>query len=322
MSLELNNLRITKLTILQDRAHLFKKVREFFEKRSVLEVDCPALSRYTNISRHIDIFSVSDPGHPNRFLFSSPEHPMKRLLCQGIGDIYQMSHVFRLGEVGHLHNPEFTMVEWYRLKLNFQELISETLDFINLFLGDLEISKNTYHKLFQDHLGLCPSKNSLADFKNYAIKHNLSTPEYLKDWDKDTLLQFLMSFKIEPELGKDKLDVVFDYPATQASLSKIATSEYGNVAKRFEIYYKGVELANGYEELLDYSEQKSRFEQENQDRINDGKKALPLDILFIEDLKKGLPQCCGVAVGFDRLLMLRHNLQKISDVLPFSWNQN
>lgn len=274
---------------------MLAKARAFFEERNVLEVDTPALSPESSVDAHIDVMTVDGMG----YLHTSPEYRMKRLIADGIGDIYQMGHVYRHEELGPLHNPEFTMVEWYRMGAEYKNFIEETLTFIRLFLGDLPTTYITYKEALETY--------STGPVSKYH-------PE-ADSWDIDTQLQLLMTFEVEPHLGKNCLCVLDRFPASQAALSQIKDG----VAERFEIYYNGIELANGYHELTDPIEQRKRLLDANQKRLALGKKTLPMDELFIQALERGLPDCCGVAVGFDRLLMLQLNKSTIADILPFPW---
>ena len=255
------------------------------------------------------------------YLHTSPEYGMKRLLASGIGDIFQISHVFRQEETGPLHNPEFTMVEWYRLNLTFPELIEETLKFVQLFLGDLPISYIRYRDALLHYAGIDYMSTLPNDLLACAQKHALDLPPDAISWDKDTLLQLLTTFLVEPHLGKDQLHVLYDYPASQAALAKTKQVEDEAVASRFEIYYKGIELANGYDELTNPQEQRKRLEQASQARLAAGKDPLKIDENFLSALESGLPDCCGVAVGFDRLMLLRHGKETLREVLPFTWDE-
>lgn len=309
----------SKISILKDRAALLGKARAFFAERGVLEVDCPAISHASPIDLHIDVMTVSVNQSETGYLHTSPEYGMKRLLALGMGDIYQISHVYRAGEFGPLHNPEFTMAEWYRLGITFSELIEETLEFICLFLGDLPTSYLRYRDALIHYAGIDYIDASCSELLACAEKHALGLPNDAKTWDKDTLLQLLVSFLVEPHLGKDRLDVLYDFPSTQAALARTKELDEEKVAMRFEVYYKGIELCNGYHELTDPIEQRNRLEQSVQARIAAGKDPLKIDEHFLRALEKGIPDCCGVAVGFDRLMLLRHNKDNLQDVLPFTW---
>lgn len=297
---------------------MLSKVRDFFRERGVLEVDTPLLSPYAPIDLHIDVMSVDCGDHETGYLHTSPEYAMKRLLSMGCGDIFQLGHVFRKGERGPLHSPEFTMAEWYRVGFTFEQMIEETLDFIELFLGPQEREEISYRDALKRYVGIdyvsCDQESIYA--RAQELELNLASDA--REWDKDTLLQCLMSFCVEPHLGKDKLCVLRDYPASQAALAQTVERNGELVAERFEIYYRSIELANGYHELTNAAEQERRLKEANAKRMAQGKDSLPIDVEFLEALRQGLPDCCGVAVGFDRLMMLRQNMPSIHAILPTS----
>lgn len=302
---------------------MLQSARTFFQDRDVLEVDCPALSSAAPIDLHIDVMKVHLKTGQLAYLHTSTEYGMKRLLAAQIGDIYQISHVFREGEIGPLHNPEFTMAEWYRIGFSFEEMIDETLDFIRLFLGNLSKQSMSYRQTLLEFLGIDYTTLSSYQLFQYAQEHHLNLPEDGKNWDSDTLLQLLITFLVEPQLGKDHLFVLSDFPPTQAALAKTITDAGGQrVACRFEVYYKGIELANGYHELTDPIEQRRRFEEGNRARLQAGKDPLKIDEKLLNALDEGLPDCCGVAVGFDRLMLLKVGQNHIKNVIPFSWEES
>lgn len=304
-----------RLSFLRDRALMLAFARDFFAKRKILEVDCPILTRAASIDAHIDLMPALYLGSETRYLHSSPEYGMKRLLSEGLGDIYQLSHVFRDGEFGQKHNPEFCMAEWYRLNSSFEEMMAETVDFIRLFLGDLPFKIYSYRNLFKeigiDYLNV--SNQDLLDFLGSNVYPEIDIE------DKDALLNLILGNFIEPKLGFNELALLAYYPHSQAALAKTTLRDNEFVALRFEVYYQGVELANGYQELLDAKEQRKRFLESNQYRKKLGKSELPIDEDFLKALEKGLPECCGVAVGFDRLMMLRHQVNSLSEIIPFDW---
>ncbi len=315
----MNTSRESKISILKDRAALLGKARAFFAERGVIEVDCPALSHASPIDLHIDVMAVAVNKTEIGYLHTSPEYGMKRLLSLGLGDMYQISHVFRAEEFGPLHNPEFTMAEWYRLGIPLTQLIEETLEFIRLFLGALPANYLRYRDALFHYAGIDYVDAPCSQLLECAKKHEISLPQDAGTWDKDTLLQLLVTFLVEPHLGKERLDILYDFPSTQAALSQIKELDDERVAMRFEVYCKGIELANGYHELTDPLEQRTRLDQAIQARITAGKDPLKIDEHFLEALEIGIPDCCGVAVGFDRLILLRHNKDTLRDVLPFDW---
>jgi lysyl-tRNA synthetase class 2 len=251
------------------------------------------------------------------FLHTSPEYAMKRLLAAGMPDIYQLSHVYRKNESGHLHNPEFTLVEWYRKNVSFLPFVEETLDFLRLFLGPIPFVMKTYEETFLQYTGINPFLTTLDELLSFATK-KISLPE--TTWDIDSLLSLILTHVIEPELGKDQFYILYHFPASQAALSQVIEHKGKKVAERFEVYFQSMELANGYHELIDPIEQKKRLLQANIDRKSLGKETYPVDEKFILSLQN-LEDMYGVAVGFDRLMMLRHKKSTISSILPFSWEE-
>jgi lysyl-tRNA synthetase class 2 len=308
-----------RISILRDRAFMLERARLFFKERGVIEVDCPLLTTNASIDVHIDLIPALYNGSQTRYLHSSPEYGMKRLLVEGIGDCYQLAHVFRDGEYGRKHNPEFMMAEWYRLNALFEPFVHETLDFMRLFLGPLDAEVVTYREAFEKYLGINPFAASEDELIALLNQHEISFHASLMEEGKDAILNVLIGVLIEPHLGKDQLTVLQFYPASQAALAKTREHQGDLVACRFEVYYQGVELANGYDELADAKEQRLRLMESNEGRVFFGKSSLPLDEAFLAALEKGLPPCCGVAVGFDRLMMLRNQANSLADVISFDW---
>ncbi len=306
---------MSRLSRLKDRAQMLAAARAFFSARGVLEVDVPIMGRGAAIDVNIDLIPAIYSKTDRYYLHSSPEYGMKRLLAEGMGDIYQLSHVFRDGETGSRHNPEFTMAEWYRIGISFEEMAAETVDFARLFLGDLPSDTISYREAIQRYTGIDYVKATDDDLRRYLA--TLGTED--READRDALLNYIIGIAVEPHLGQDSLTVLAYYPATQAALAMIQQRGDEPVAERFELYHRGVELANGYHELTDPAEQRRRFFQDNEERAAKGKERLPIDERFLEALQRGLPDCCGVAVGFDRLMMLRHQAVSLSDVIPFAW---
>ncbi len=315
MSLASTNL-FTTAALLSHRAEMLAAVRSFFAERRVLEVDCCSLQRAPSLDSNVEAIETAVSENETGYLHTSPEFSMKKLLSQGIGDIYYLGHVFRKGELGRLHNPEFTMIEWYRLNMPYESFIEETCSLIMLFLGELPIRRLSYRKAMQEHAGIDPEDNS---FPGAAERLGISLPSDTSQWSRDDWLHLFMSHAVEPKLGDGELTVLFDYPPSQAALSTIVEKEGRQVAERFEIYHRGIELSNGYHELADSAEQRRRFEEENLARQARGKAPYPLDEDFLASLERGLPDCCGVSIGFDRLMLLRHKLDSIHEILPFSW---
>ena len=312
------SLKSSRLHILRDRAAMLARSRAFFADRNILEVDCPLLSASASVDAHIDLITTS-PYTGTRFLHSSPEYGMKRLLSEGIGDIFQLSHVFRDGECGSWHNPEFMMAEWYRVGMEFPNLIEETLDFIRLFLGELSAEKISYRDALKQHAQIDYLTASMEELHACLVQKEFAQLSTEISNDKDDLLNLILGNLVEPHLGKEGLCVLYHYPATQAALAQKRLLGDEEVAERFEVYYKGVELANGYHELTHAAEQRKRLLESNILRTQMSKQPLPIDENFLKALEKGLPDSCGVAVGFDRLMMLRHRTQTLEAILPFGW---
>lgn len=296
------------------------KARMFLVEQGVMEVDCPILTSGASVDAHIDLIPAVYHRKCTRYMHSSPEYGMKRLLSEGIGDIFQISHVFRDGESGSKHNPEFTMAEWYRVGIPFSQMIDETVDFIRLFLGPLPHTTITYRDALKKYAGFDYVNMEASDLVEFMKLRQIDFYPDAVEEGKDALLNIILGALVEPNLGQDELCALAYYPASQAALAKTALQEGALVAERFEVYYQGVELANGYHELTDSKEQRKRFIEANQHRLHLGKTELPIDEFFLAALEKGLPDCCGVAVGFDRLMMLRHKRKVLSDVMPFVWD--
>jgi lysyl-tRNA synthetase class 2 len=304
------------LSLLLARADLLAKIRDFFWQRKVLEVDCPALSPTAPIDPHIDVMRVC-LNDKIGYLHTSPEYRMKRLLSYGIKDIYQLSHVFRDHEFGRWHNPEFTMLEWYRIDWSLEQIIRETLELLQMALGNLPIHTYTYREAFAQATKIDCDTCGMQELLDCLKAHKMQISD--ASWDRDALMQLVMSSVVEPTLDPHDLTVITDFPKEQAALAKTRLVDQKLVACRFEVYYKTVEIANGYQELTDPQENKLRIKEANQTRILMGKEALPIDEKFIQDL--ALPSCCGVALGFDRLLALKHGLNNLKPILPFAWDE-
>lgn len=309
-----------KLSILRDRSTMLAAARQFFYDRGLTEVDCPLITREASVDAHIDLITTNH-STGKRFLHSSPEYGMKRLLVDGIGDIFQLAHVFRQEETGSKHNPEFMMAEWYRLGFTFEEMINETLEFMRVFLDNVPSSVITYQEAFLRYADIDPFKSDEKELLSILRKHNIPLYNGVEQENKDNLLNLILGMLIEPNLGENELVALAYYPSTQAALAKTQLRPEGLVAERFEVYYHGIELANGYHELADSKEQRKRLAVANLERLALGKETLPPDEEFLKALERGLPDSCGVAVGVDRLMMLRHNKREISEIMPFGWHE-
>lgn len=305
---------------LRQRAQLIAQIRDFFQQRNVLEVDTPAMSHATVTDIHLDTFQTEfvGPGYADGktlYLMTSPEFHMKRLLAAGSGSIYQIAKAFRNEENGRYHNPEFTMLEWYRVGFDHHQLMDEMDQLLQQVLLTGEAERMTYQQAFLTVLKVCPLEATLCELKAVASTLGLSDiaePET----DRDTLLQLLFSVGVEPVIGQQVPAFVYDFPASQAALAKVNPND-PRVAERFEVYFKGIELANGFHELDDSQEQRKRFEQDNEKRLEMGLTAQPIDEHLIAALEAGLPPCAGVALGIDRLIMLALQLKHIDQVTAF-----
>ncbi|MCQ1059381.1 elongation factor P--(R)-beta-lysine ligase [Photobacterium sp. ZSDE20] len=308
------------LAQLKQRAAILAMIRHFFAQREVLEVDTPAMSQATVTDIHLHTFQTTfvGPGFADGqqlYLMTSPEFHMKRLLAAGSGPIYQVCKSFRNEESGRFHNPEFTMLEWYRPDFDHHALMDEMDDLLQLVLGSGPAERMTYQQAFIDVLGVCPLEGSMAALKSVAAHLGLADiaePEQ----DRDTLLQLLFSVGVETKIGQQVPAFVYDFPASQAALAQINPQD-SRVAERFEVYFRGVELANGFHELSDGDEQLSRFEADNCKREEMGLAPQPIDMRLIEALRAGFPDCAGVALGVDRLIMLSLGVDHIDQVSAF-----
>ncbi len=305
---------------LQQRATIVRSIREFFFQRGVLEVDTPAMSHATVTDVHLDTFKTQfiGPGYADGrelYLMTSPEFHMKRLLAAGSGSIYQLCKAFRNEENGRFHNPEFTMLEWYRVGYDHHQLMDEMDELLQQVLDCEAATRLTYQQAFLEVLGVCPLQSSMDRLKAVAAQLGLSDiadPEQ----DRDTLLQLLFSIGVESKIGQKAPAFVYDFPASQAALAKINPDD-SRVAQRFEVYFQGIELANGFYELDDAVEQQNRFEADNQKRQQMGLKPQPIDHHLLAALSSGLPDCAGVALGVDRLIMLALGAEHIDHITAF-----
>lgn len=305
------------------RARLNAAFREFFAHRGVLEVETPVLSRAGNTDPNIASFALEFSGRTDgaprrRWLRTSAEFPMKRLLAAGLGDCYELGRVFRDGEAGGRHNPEFSMLEWYRVGWDHLQLVDETLALVQAALAlvgrEAPVARTTFRGLYRDMLGLDPMLAPL-DALREAFAGDID-PQGLT---RDDWLDLLMTHHLQPRFPADQLLVVHDYPASQCALARVVTRDDVPVAERFELYLGPLELANGYHELLDAGEQRQRFERDIAVRgARDA--ALPdIDERLLAGLASGMPACAGVALGVDRLLMAMLGTSRIADVLAFDF---
>lgn len=337
------------LSVLAERGALLRKLREFFSARGFLEVETPLVSAEVIPELHIEPLRVGDcppagdsplfspqeeapqPGDKRekgtvpflqplanmRFLQASPELHMKRLLAAGAEAIFQVTRSFRGGERGRWHNGEFTIVEWYhhgdmRTGIDLLDALSREL------LATQPAVQTTYAEAFAQHVGVDPHAATVDELAAAAVAAGVVVPAGLDRGDRDGWLNLLLALRVEPELGRDRPEILYHYPASQASLAKVITAEDGTpVAERFELYYRGVELANGFHELADAAELRRRFALVNELRAADGRSELPLPERLLAAVEHGLPDTTGCALGFDRLVMLATGAASIDEVIAF-----
>ncbi len=306
------------LAVLRQRAELLRKLREFFYAHEFVEVETPFLASEVIPELHIEPIAVELCSTEVWWLQASPELHMKRLLAAGATAIFQITRSFRAGERGRLHNPEFTMVEWYRTDDDMQAGMDLLDDLIQTLLGTPPAKRTTYAAAFQQYVGICPHAATPTDLASAATSRGISVPDGMDAADRDEWLNLLLATLVEPQLGRDRPEVLYHYPATQAALAQVVATEAGHeIAERFELYYRGVELANGYHELADSAELRERFTAVNAARIADGRAALPMPERLLASLEHGQPDCTGVALGFDRLVMLVIGATLIDEVVAF-----
>lgn len=306
--------------LLQLRADALARIRQFFAARDVLEVETPLLAPATVTDPHIDSIParVQLAGSPQTFhLQTSPEYAMKRLLAAGSGACYQICKSFRQGDAGPRHNPEFTMLEWYRPGFSLEQLMDEVEQLLHEFLPQASMPRLSYRGLFQRHLEIDPHRIELKALRQLTRER---LPVDAADLDTTDCLQLLLGQAIEPELPE--YCFIHDYPTAQAALARIAPDQEGQpVARRFELFCRGMELANGYDEETDAEELRGRFERDQQSRAALGRPVPEIDEKLLAALEHGLPPCSGVAFGLDRLLMLLSGANSISEVLAFPIDQ-
>lgn len=302
------------------RAKIVNEIRHFFADRGVLEVETPTMSQATVTDVHLRAFETqfTGPGAAQGitlYLMTSPEYHMKRLLAAGSGPIYQMGRSYRNEEAGRYHNPEFTMLEWYRPHYDMYRLINEVDDLLQQTLECESAESLSYQQAFLRYLDIDPLTAEKDKLREVAAKLDVSNIADTEE-DRDTILQLLFMVGVEPHIGLEKPTFIYHFPASQASLAEISSEDH-RVAERFEVYYKGVELANGFRELTDAAEQRQRFERDNRKRTSMGLPEQPIDENLLAALEHGFPECAGVALGIDRLIMLALGAERISDVIAF-----
>ncbi len=313
------------VAMLQLRARLLANIRTFFEKKSVLEVETPLLSHSIGTDPQLAFFTTDyclPPLQQQLFLQTSPEFAMKRLLAAGSGSIYQICKAFRNGESGRFHNPEFTLLEWYRVGFTLTQLMDEIAELIlSLFAAEqvelAGVQRYSYQAIFQQYTGLDALLFSYVDYCTYALNNGLPEAVALCEHDHALWLDFLFSHCVQPHLRNDTVYMVHDYPATLSSLARINPLD-SRTTDRVELFINGVELGNGFYELSDAVEQNKRFDEEISARQQKDLADVVKDERLIAALATGLPECSGIAIGLDRLLMLLSKGASIDEVLSFS----
>jgi len=316
------------LEMLRLRALLLARIRAFFARRGVLEVDTPALSGAANTDPALHSFATTFNGPGARagatcYLQTSPEFPMKRLLAAGSGSIYQICKAFRDGEYGSLHNPEFTLLEWYRTGYDHLDLMVEVERLLREILEEIKplssVRHWTYRDLFREFAGVDPFLVTVPELQALLLSRHDIVPVGLSAGELDAWLDLTLTHVIEPRLGPG-LVFVRDYPASQAALARLRPGE-PPVAARFEVYLDGIELANGFHELADAGEQRQRFTEESRRRGESGAGAVCIDEQLLAALESGLPDCAGVALGFDRLLLVAGGMDSLHDIIAFPFDR-
>jgi lysyl-tRNA synthetase class 2 len=315
---------LDKNSVLKKRANILKSIREFFAKRNVIEVETPLLCSAPVTDPYLHALSLEYQQN-YRYLQTSPEYAMKRLLCDGIGDIYQICKAFRSDETGRLHQVEFTILEWYRINFDHHQLMDETECLLQTVINALPAQKFSYQELFQQYLKINPHITTKKDLIKLLKHHNILLNEH-ENHTKDDYLNILFSQIIESRLKSDfkLLTPIFvtDYPVSQSALAKTNFNKEGHeIAERFEVYINGIELANGYHELQDGNIQRKRFQQDLEKRKKLDLSLVPIDEYLCSALDNGLPACAGIAMGIDRLVMIALNQPHISDVIAFDFQR-
>jgi elongation factor P--(R)-beta-lysine ligase len=307
------------LDMLRVRAQMLSETRAYFAARKVMEVETPILARGAVTDVHLESLATRVSGSGDYYLQTSPEYAMKRLLAAGSGDIYQIARVFRDGERGAFHNPEFTLIEWYRIGFDAGQLMEEVATLVTRLVTphrSLALPEQlTYREAVRSIAGIDPLQSSPSELQASLRQHGVSLPVPAPE-ERDDCLDLLMSTVVGPRLGAGRLTFIHDYPVSQAALARVKREDRA-VAERFELYLDGIELANGFHELCDATEQRARFERDLAQRRVRGRSEPPLDERLLAALAAGLPDCSGVAVGFDRVIMAATGARRIDEVIAF-----
>jgi elongation factor P--(R)-beta-lysine ligase len=308
------------------RARILARIRAYFEESALLEVETPVLSRAATTDPHLHSFTARSlaPGDPTtpRYLHTSPEFAMKRLLAAGSGSIYQICKVFRGGESGRRHNAEFTLLEWYRVGFTYHQLMDDVEALVTAVLeraASPPSERISYRDAFSRYAGIDTFTATIAKHVECARRHDIAVSG-LAESDLDTWRNLLLTHVIEPQLDRGRLTFLYDYPASQAALARVRAGD-PPLAERFELYVGAMELANGFGELANAEEQRRRFENHRSVRAAQELAAVPGDDFLLAALRHGLPDCSGVALGVDRLVMLAANATSIEEVLPFPFDR-
>ncbi len=313
------------LKALRQRALMLERIRAFFVEKKVLEVETPLLCSATGTDPQLDFFSSfyhCEPKNKQMFLQTSPEFAMKRLLAAGSGSIFQICKAFRNAEVGRFHNPEFSILEWYRVDFTLDQLMDEVVELVAKVNGHPlnKVQKISYKNVFEQVTGLNPLVFCQQSYAEYADKNGIKDAVLLCEDDHSMWLDFIFSYKVQPSLESQMLCMVYGYPAIQSSLARI-NKQNPLVSDRFEVFIRGIEIGNGFFELSDVIEQEQRFDQENKVRKKKGLAVVIKDDKFLAALRSGLPDCSGVALGLDRLLMTVCSTESLADVIAFPFGR-
>ena len=308
---------------LKRRAEILSSIRSFFDLRDFFEIETPLVSHDIVIDRHLepipvegDRFNVNSEQNKSLYLQTSPEFGMKRVLASGAKAIYQITKGFRAGERGRLHNPEFTILEWYKVGDNMHDGIALLAEFVQEVLSVAACRLLTYSDAFQLHASCDVMTDDIVLLRDAAVANQVDCSSLEDCVEPDSWRNLILTHVVEPQLGVDAPVILYDWPASQSALA-IVRNDTPSVAERFELYYRGIELANGYHELLDPVELERRNEKVNQQRQRDGKPKLPEESYLLDAMRYGLPPCSGVALGVDRLVMLATESETIDDVIAF-----
>jgi lysyl-tRNA synthetase class 2 len=314
------------LEVVRKRAWMLATIRSYFTRQRVMEVETPSLCDTVGPDPHLDYFGAAlrfDGAGVDRILYlqTSPEFTMKRLLSAGSGSIYQICKAYRNGEAGRFHNPEFTVLEWYRVGYDLDLLMDEVDELLGRVFGlsapGTDSERITYQQVFLRHCGLDPLAAEISDFREFAESIGDSSAASLCGDDHRLWQEYLFSARVQPQLGKSGLCCVYDYPANQCALARLRSDD-ARLAERVEVFYQGLELANGFRELGSADEQRERFHRDLEIRRQSGKDLPMIDERFLAALAAGLPDCSGMALGLDRLLMCLVNASSIDEVMSFS----